>query len=262
MNRMAGISTSTPFFTTRLFSRWERGCAWRALPSSSCAVEELARRPAGLDFGLPLRGRPPRGTPATRGRRRVADVHVKHSDEMMGRSAVRVPVRGRRTRQAGADQHVHLCSPSGKRCGCGWCRRSRGWLNWGWTVAPSRRGWRTTGRRCILYVRGCVHSGRYIEERQTDGQTDDIDNTAGCIYIVCGDWVCIRINYKINVYLKYIMSKKYTFIFPTKWGTAFQTFYLKHYMDYFVGTGHGNVCKPYNNPIIIVETFILVLLDV
>jgi hypothetical protein len=54
--------------------------------------------------------------------------------------------------------------------------------------------------------------------------------------------VCIRINYKINVYLKYIMSKKYTFIFPTKvWGTAFQTFYLKHYMDYFVGTGHGNV---------------------
>jgi hypothetical protein len=22
-------------------------------------------------------------------------------------------------------------------------------------------------------------------------------------------------------------------------------------MDYFVGTGHGNVCKPYNNPIII-----------
>lgn len=50
------------------------------------------------------------------------------------------------------------------------------------------------------------------------------------------------------------MAKKYTFIHPTKsGGTAFQTFYLKHYINYFQGTGHDNLCKPDNNPIILVR---------
>jgi hypothetical protein len=56
------------------------------------------------------------------------------------------------------------------------------------------------------------------------------------------------------------MSKKYTFIFPTKMGAPFQTFYLKHYMDYFVGTGH--VCVSPITILLLCETFILVLLDV
>jgi hypothetical protein len=61
-----------------------------------------------------LRGRP-RGTPATRGRRRVTtDVHVNIAMRGWGRSAVRVPVRGRKNDGLVADQHVHLCESLGE----------------------------------------------------------------------------------------------------------------------------------------------------
>ena len=50
------------------------------------------------------------------------------------------------------------------------------------------------------------------------------------------------------------MSKKYTFIHPTKCGgTACEECFKQYYNQYIVGWGHNNICSNSNNPIIIVR---------
>jgi hypothetical protein len=50
------------------------------------------------------------------------------------------------------------------------------------------------------------------------------------------------------------MSKKYTFIHPTKTGgTALEQYFKKNYNTYIKGIGHGTICTNTNNPIIVVR---------
>jgi hypothetical protein len=50
------------------------------------------------------------------------------------------------------------------------------------------------------------------------------------------------------------MENKYTFIHPTKsGGTALEQYFQKYYRDYIIGTGHSNICRNNNNPIIVVR---------
>jgi hypothetical protein len=112
MNRMAGISTSTPFFTTRLFSRWERGVR-DGLSPAVVAPSKNSRGDPGLDLRTSSWATSRDSSHAGEDESQP-DVHVKHSDARMGRSAVRVPVRGRRTRRAGCRSARAPLSPSGK----------------------------------------------------------------------------------------------------------------------------------------------------
>ena len=47
---------------------------------------------------------------------------------------------------------------------------------------------------------------------------------------------------------------QYTFIHPTKsGGTAVERYFKQHYSSTICGSGHGNICKNNNNPIIIIR---------
>ena len=49
-------------------------------------------------------------------------------------------------------------------------------------------------------------------------------------------------------------NAKYVFIHPTKTaGTSVEKYFKKYYQEYINGIGHNNICKDYDNPIIIIR---------
>jgi hypothetical protein len=166
--------------------------AWRALPSSSCAVEELARRPAGLDFGTSSWATS-RDSSHSREKTSHNRRPCKHSDARMGKERSSCSSSRSKERRAGCrSARAPLRVPRGRRCGCGWCRRSRD--DWTGVGQSHQVGGVTDDRTAVwLFMYAVVSIQVDIEERQTDGQTNVEQYRGMSIY-------CLRVRLSVYSY--------------------------------------------------------------